>query len=146
MEVIVELHTPAVLAQNKDHALPVGYAGWSPEPVWTLWKRETFRLSGIEPRPSSPWPVSIQTALLASRYYKEAHLNILLIEGVLSSSQDVFKAGKQSYILILIIGVCILSRLYQLNIRTPPYTTNVSALVHNKTLTNICRVRRCSDI
>jgi hypothetical protein len=29
----------------------------------------------------------------------------------------------------LIIGVCILSHMYQLNIRTPPYMTNVSALI-----------------
>jgi hypothetical protein len=31
------------------------------------------------------------------------------------------------------IGVCILSRVYQLNIRTPPYATNVSAcfIVHS---------------
>jgi hypothetical protein len=28
---------------------------------------------------------------------------------------------------LLSIGVCILSRVYQLNIRTPPYATNVSA-------------------
>jgi hypothetical protein len=33
----------------------------------------------------------------------------------------------------IIIGVCILSRVYQLNIRTPPYATNVSAcfIVHS---------------
>jgi hypothetical protein len=33
----------------------------------------------------------------------------------------------------LSIGVCILSRVYQLNIRTPPYATNVNAcfIVHS---------------
>jgi hypothetical protein len=37
------------------------------------------------------------------------------------------------WIVILIIGVCILSCVYQLNIRTPPYATNVSAcfIVHS---------------
>jgi hypothetical protein len=35
-------------------------------------------------------------------------------------------------VIISIIGVCILSRVYQLNARTPPYATNVSAcfIVH----------------
>jgi hypothetical protein len=36
-----QLHTPAASALVKQRLVPIGYeAGWAPEPVWTLWRRE----------------------------------------------------------------------------------------------------------
>jgi hypothetical protein len=47
---------------------------------------------------------------------------------VLDVSVDRCPVGGQQRILILIIGVCILSRVHPLNIRTPPYATNIALL------------------
>jgi hypothetical protein len=43
-----QLHAPAYLPQEK-HILvrSLGEAGWGPDPVWTLWRREkSFALTG----------------------------------------------------------------------------------------------------
>jgi hypothetical protein len=41
MEASGQLHVPAALTPEKELAVPIGYeAGWTPEPVWTLWSAE----------------------------------------------------------------------------------------------------------
>jgi hypothetical protein len=50
-----------------------------------------------------------------------------------------YKAGIDHKVQSLIIGVCILSRVYQLNIRTPQYTTNISACF---TVNSLCHMFR----
>jgi hypothetical protein len=41
MEVSGQLHDLTALAPGKEPSVPIGYeAGWTPEPVWTTWKRE----------------------------------------------------------------------------------------------------------
>jgi hypothetical protein len=41
MEVSGQLHVPAALPLGKEPTVPTGQeAGWAPEPVWTLWRRE----------------------------------------------------------------------------------------------------------
>jgi hypothetical protein len=41
MEVSGQLHAPATLLQGKESLIPIGQGtGWSPEPVWTWWRRE----------------------------------------------------------------------------------------------------------
>jgi hypothetical protein len=40
-----QIHTPAAISRGKKLAVPIGYeAGWVPESVWTLWKREISNL------------------------------------------------------------------------------------------------------
>jgi hypothetical protein len=54
-EVSGQLHTPASLPLRKELLIPIGEeAGWTTEPVWTLWRIEkSLALLGIEPEPSS---------------------------------------------------------------------------------------------
>jgi hypothetical protein len=41
MEVSGQLYVPAALPPKKEHLLSIGQeAGWAPEPVWTLWRRD----------------------------------------------------------------------------------------------------------
>jgi hypothetical protein len=36
-----QIHDPAVLPLEKELPVPIGYeAEWTPEPVWTTWRRE----------------------------------------------------------------------------------------------------------
>jgi hypothetical protein len=41
MKVSDQLHAPAILPPEKEPLVLIGQeAGWAPEPVWTLWRRE----------------------------------------------------------------------------------------------------------
>jgi hypothetical protein len=41
MELSGQLHASAALLQAKEFPLPIGQeAGWAPEPVWTMWRKE----------------------------------------------------------------------------------------------------------
>jgi hypothetical protein len=43
MKMSVHLHAPAALHPVKELPVPIGYeARWTPEPVWTLWRREKY--------------------------------------------------------------------------------------------------------
>jgi hypothetical protein len=43
MEVSGELHAPPALPPRKERSVPIAYdAGWAPEPVWRLWRREKY--------------------------------------------------------------------------------------------------------
>jgi hypothetical protein len=47
MEVNGVLHVPSALTPAKKLPMPIGQeAGWTPEPVWTLWSREVFSSAG----------------------------------------------------------------------------------------------------
>jgi hypothetical protein len=61
MEVSGKFHAPAALFIGKEPPIPITLkAGWPPEPVWTLWRKEKKNvLPGIEPRPSHPSLVAI---------------------------------------------------------------------------------------
>jgi len=58
MEVSGQLHTPATLPLGYEPPVNIGQeASWSPQPVWTRWRREeipSLLLTVIEPRSSSP--------------------------------------------------------------------------------------------
>jgi hypothetical protein len=42
-----QLHAPTVLPPGKQPPVPIGQeAGWSSEPVWTLWRRENLPSAG----------------------------------------------------------------------------------------------------
>jgi hypothetical protein len=41
LKVSRQLHAPAALSPRKKPPVPIGYeAGWTPEPVWTVWRSE----------------------------------------------------------------------------------------------------------
>jgi hypothetical protein len=41
MYVSCQLHSPTALSPEKESPIPIRWdAGWAPDPVWTLWKRE----------------------------------------------------------------------------------------------------------
>jgi hypothetical protein len=40
MEVTGQLHAPAAFSQGKSPWYPFDEAGWTSEPIWTLWKRD----------------------------------------------------------------------------------------------------------
>jgi hypothetical protein len=64
MEMSGQLHTPAALPVGKSSPVPIGLeGGLAPEPVWTLWRRESLAMPGIKPGPSSPQPVVIPAEL-----------------------------------------------------------------------------------
>jgi hypothetical protein len=59
MEVSGQLHAPAVL-----HPVPIGYeAGWPPESVWTLWRKEKY---------FTAWNRTPDVQLVARRYTDKA--------------------------------------------------------------------------
>jgi hypothetical protein len=54
MEVSGQLHASAALLPGKEPPIPSGYeVGWTPEPVWTTWRRE----SSWPYRDSELWPL-----------------------------------------------------------------------------------------
>jgi hypothetical protein len=58
-----QLHAPNVLPRGKEPPVPIGKgAGWAPEPIWTMWRRENYGpYRGSNSGPSAVQPV-------ASRY------------------------------------------------------------------------------
>jgi hypothetical protein len=61
--VIGQLHTPVTLHSGKEPPVPIAKeAGWTPEPVWTTWRRENSWLH----RDSNSDPLLVQP--LARRY------------------------------------------------------------------------------
>jgi hypothetical protein len=40
MGVSSQFHAPIALSRGKQLPVPIGEAGWAPEPVWTLWRKE----------------------------------------------------------------------------------------------------------
>jgi hypothetical protein len=55
MDVSGQLHDPAALPPGKDPLVPTGQeAGWAPEPFWTRWFREKFRVPAGNRTPE-PW-------------------------------------------------------------------------------------------
>jgi hypothetical protein len=38
--ILDQLHTWVTLIPGKEAAVPIGEVWWSPEPVWTLWRKE----------------------------------------------------------------------------------------------------------
>jgi hypothetical protein len=68
-----QLHAPAALLPGKELPLPtpIGYeAGWVPEPVWTLWRRQNswpYRDSNSDPSAvHHRYPGSLERAINAS--------------------------------------------------------------------------------
>jgi hypothetical protein len=46
MDVSGQLHAPTVQPPGKETPIPTGQeAGWTPEPVWSTWKREKILTS-----------------------------------------------------------------------------------------------------
>jgi hypothetical protein len=58
MEVSGQLHAPVALPPRKEPLVPIEYeVGWSPEPVWTIWRRENslrYRDSTSDPSVIKP--------------------------------------------------------------------------------------------
>jgi hypothetical protein len=53
LEVNGQLHASTTLPLGKEPPVPIGWeAGWTPEPVWTTW-RKFMTLPGLELRPFS---------------------------------------------------------------------------------------------
>jgi hypothetical protein len=69
---VVSFTSRPLYSRGKSPEVPIGErVRWTQEPVWTLWSRENlWPLPGTEPRPSSLYPVAIQTELLASRKHR----------------------------------------------------------------------------
>jgi hypothetical protein len=65
MEVSGQLHAPTALIPEKSPEVPIGWeAGWGPEAVWTLQRREkNLSLLGVVYEQASPSPFAIPTDL-----------------------------------------------------------------------------------
>jgi hypothetical protein len=75
-----QLHAQAALPPVPDGQK----IGWTPEPVWTWWRREKSQiLPGIHPRPSSPYPVTLLTEL--------SRLHLLFKHGTISKENTPLK-------------------------------------------------------
>jgi hypothetical protein len=46
MKVSGQIHAPAVLTPGKEPPVPIGESEWTPEPVWTLWRRRECCTAG----------------------------------------------------------------------------------------------------
>jgi hypothetical protein len=80
MEVSDQLHAPAALHPGKEPQVPTGEeAGWTPEPVWKLWRREKFlppagnRIPAVQPvaHRYTRWVIPAPSSILQELQFKE---------------------------------------------------------------------------
>jgi hypothetical protein len=63
MKVSGQLHDPTALPAVKEPPIPIGYVvWWTPEPVWTLWRREKI-LTPAGNQTAVVYPVAMPTEL-----------------------------------------------------------------------------------
>jgi hypothetical protein len=67
MEVNSELHAPAALYPGKLSPVTIGLeAGWAPDSVWTLWRREKSCRTGPSSRRYIDWAIAVHISYLDS--------------------------------------------------------------------------------
>ena len=76
-----QLHTPADFLTGKDTVYIERESGWSPEPVWTIWKKEnTLPLLWVNPQIFLPVALLLRRIHYPGIYTSHRHSNMQLFD------------------------------------------------------------------